>query len=97
MLNRNGRIIIAAVGGMHVHLLAELPSDRKQARHEIGIAKKSASQAISQQFTGVIWAKGCGLKLIRDEEQQRNTYHYIKRHADEGAFVWTFRDDDSEG
>ncbi|MBX2850967.1 MAG: hypothetical protein KTR15_04380 [Phycisphaeraceae bacterium] len=92
--NRKHRVLIVSVGGMHVHLLSELPSDREEARHEIGIAKKSASQAINHLPTGRIWAKGCGLKPIRDEEHQRNTFGYIQRHAEKGAFIWSFRDDD---
>ena len=96
LLRRGHRVLIASVSGMHVHLLAELPKARSQARHETGIAKKSASQAISQHFEGRIWARGCGLKPIRDEEHQRNTFHYIERHAHERAFVWTFQEKGAE-
>lgn len=84
--------LIISVGGMHVHLLAELPSDRKEAKRLIGIGKKSASQALSQQLPGRIWARDCGLKPILDEIHHRNTFQYILRHKEEGAYVWTFRD-----
>lgn len=82
---------------MHVHMLAELPNGRERARHEVGIAKKAATQAISHIVAGQIWAKGCGLKPVRDEDHHRNTFGYIQRHTDEGAFVWTFRDENKDG
>lgn len=93
LLDRDHRVLIAGVGGMHAHLLVELPGDHVQARYEVGIAKKSASQAIRHLIKGRVWARGCGLKPIRDERHQRNTFLYIQRHADKGAYVWTFRDE----
>jgi REP element-mobilizing transposase RayT len=93
LLSRKHRVLVLSVGGMHIHALAELPNDHAGSRHEIGVVKKSASQAISHRITGNIWAKGCGLKPIRNEEHQRNTYLYIKRHIDEGSYLWTFRDE----
>lgn len=97
LIERKHRVIVASVGGMHVHALAELPNDRVTARREVGVAKKAASQAIAKTLPGRIWAKGCGLKPIGDEEHHRNTFGYIERHVEEGAFVWTFRDADPAG
>jgi len=90
------RIAIVCVDATHAHLLAELPDDSKQAKHFIGIAKKTASQAITKTQPGQVWSRGCGLKPIRDADHQSNTYLYIERHAKAGAAVWTFRDDPLE-
>ena len=86
----NCPLLVISVGGMHVHLLVELPNDRREVKRLLGIAKKSAAQVSS--INGGLWAKGCGLKPIRDEAHHRNAFQYIKDHEKEGAFVWTFRD-----
>lgn len=85
-------VLAASVGGMHVHLLVELPIDRTAVKGLIGIAKKSASQSLGDLLPGRVWARDCGLKPIRDEEHHRNTFLYIPKHTEEGAYVWTFRD-----
>lgn len=97
-LEKHGiRILIVSVGGMHAHLLAELPDDGTKAKRLIGITKKGASQAVNKQLPGRMWARGCGLKLVRDQSHQQNTFHYIKRHENDGAFVWTFTDNVRQG
>ncbi|MEM9414567.1 MAG: hypothetical protein AAGA29_03695 [Planctomycetota bacterium] len=95
--SRSHRVLIACVGGMHVHLLAELPGDAGEAKIAVGVAKKSASQAVTAQLAGRVWARGCGLKPIRDASHQHNTFRYIERHAEEGAAVWTFRSEQGNG
>ena len=32
-----------------------------------------------------------GSKAFKDREHQLNVFHYILRHAEEGAWVWDFR------
>ncbi|MFI4859516.1 MAG: hypothetical protein ACIAXF_02420 [Phycisphaerales bacterium JB063] len=92
-LHKHGhRVVVACVGGMHAHLLAELPGSVDEAKAVVGVAKKTASQAVRATIAGRVWARGCGLKPIRDEAHQRNTFRYIERHTDDGAAVWTFRD-----
>ena len=95
LIGRGHRVLVVSVSGMHLHALAELSEDRSAAKAEIGYAKKGGSRAISEQLFGRVWARGCGLKVIRDEKHHRNTFSYIERHAEEGAFVWTFRDEDA--
>ena len=89
---RGGRPLALAVSGLHVHGLVELPSDYRQARRDVGQAKRLASHQLREQLPGRIWGQGCGLKPIDDPSHHRNTYRYILRHRDEGAWVWTFRD-----
>jgi len=92
LLRRDHRVLVCAVSGLHAHLLAELLDDRGLAKEEVGVTKKSASQAVSDALPGKVWARGCGLKPIRDEAHQRSTFLYIQRHIDNGAFVWAFRE-----
>ena len=93
-LSQHGdRVLVISVSAMHIHLLAELSCDPAQAKLVIGNAKKSASQAIGDALPGRVWSRDCGIKPIRDEEHHCNTYLYIRKHALEGAFVWTYRDE----
>ncbi|MEM6506342.1 MAG: hypothetical protein AAGC44_09070 [Planctomycetota bacterium] len=91
LIGRGHRVLAVSVSGMHLHALAELPGDRPGVKAEIGYAKKGGSRAISKQLPGRVWARDCGLKLIRDEAHHLNTFSYVERHVEEGAFVWTFR------
>lgn len=86
------KLLVIAVGGMHVHLLVELPGVLQDAKDAIGFAKVSASMRLNKMLPGKVWARGCSNKPIRDEAHQRNTFQYILNHRDEGAWVWTFRD-----
>ncbi|MEM9415833.1 MAG: hypothetical protein AAGA29_10200 [Planctomycetota bacterium] len=86
------RPVVVAVGGQHVHLLAELPQSSAEAKTAVGNAKLAASMKLKDALPGRVWAKGCNLKPIRDEQHQRNTFAYIERHRAEEAWVWTFRE-----
>jgi REP element-mobilizing transposase RayT len=98
-LDRHGhQALVLAVGGMHVHMLVELPDVLQDAKDSIGFVKVSASMRLKTTLPGKIWARGGGFKPIRDEEHHRNTYGYILKHRDDRAWVWTFRDaEDVEG
>jgi len=85
-------MLIVAVGGLHVHLLARLPNDRKAAKHEIGRCKRAASFKVRDVMSGKVWARDCGLKWIVDRAHQHNAFGYIFKHWREGAWVWTFQD-----
>ena len=94
-LKKHGHKLLAiAVGGMHVHMLVELPESLQDAKDAIGFAKVSASMKLSDSLPGKVWARGGNPKPIRDEEHHRNTFKYILDHRDEGAWVLTFRDED---
>jgi len=85
-------LLVIAVGGQHVHLLARLPTEFGAVDHEVGRCKQSVSVSLSGKLPKKLWARGCGVKPIRDRDHQRRAYRYIRDHVDEGAWVWTFRD-----
>ncbi|MBI3840119.1 MAG: hypothetical protein HY288_19530 [Planctomycetia bacterium] len=91
-------VLCVAVSGQHVHLLAKLPAG--PARHWSGLAKKHATFVLREHgWSGKVWAVRSRATLVRTRLQQVNTYRYILRHADEGAWigVWkTARDTDGE-
>jgi hypothetical protein len=86
------RVLALSVGGMYSHILAELPADRGQAKHEMTRCKQAATLAVRELLPNKLWAKGLGIKPIRDRQHQLNTYSYIRKHARQGAWVWTHRD-----
>jgi REP element-mobilizing transposase RayT len=87
------QILAISVDGAHVHILAKFP-DRKP-RHWLGRAKKHTSHLLRQESLrtdqGGLWAKCSRAQPIRDRAHQINTYHYILKHAQQGAHTWTFR------
>ncbi len=87
---RGARPLVVSVGATHVHALAELPRDTPKA--EVGTVKRVASLALRGSMPGRVWSEGCTIKPIRDDGHQREVYGYIRRHASEGAWAWTFRE-----
>jgi REP element-mobilizing transposase RayT len=84
------QLIALSLGQRHFHLLGKFPDDN--VRHWVGLAKKEASLSMSAQgLTGGLWAKRCKVEPIHDRAHQVNAFHYIERHANSGAWVWTFR------
>lgn len=79
---------VLSVGGMHVHGLIELPLSEKVAKHEVGRCKQAAALLVSGQFKPRLWARDCGMKLIRDADHFGRVVKYIKDHEQEGAWVW---------
>ncbi|MCX5661933.1 MAG: hypothetical protein NTW19_19820 [Planctomycetota bacterium] len=86
------RILVLAVGNWHVHAQAELSVDKDEAWVPIAGAKRRTALIHRKVFPGGIWGRNGGLKPIRNQKHQAATFDYIARHADEGAWVWTFRD-----
>ncbi len=87
------RVLVLAVAGCHLHTLIELPSDPAEARRIIGRCKEQVTRQLHRPKGSRFWASGGKFQPIRDEKHHRATYDYIERHRDEGAWVWTFRDD----
>ncbi len=87
------RVLVVAVNGMHAHLLAELDADYEQAKCIVGRLKQRASHAVRDELPGQIWAGGSKPVLIRDRAHLTEAYNYILRHAEQGAWVWTFKDE----
>ncbi|MFK7788556.1 MAG: hypothetical protein AB8C95_03540 [Phycisphaeraceae bacterium] len=100
-------VIAIAVGGMHLHLLANFPLAQKATdsirglratdpvRHYVGIAKKESAKRLvdaGHATPGGVWARKGKIVRIKDRKHQINAFNYILRHADEGAAVWSFRD-----
>ena len=92
-LRRDGhRLLSLSVGGMHLHALVQLPLDLKLSKQIMGECKAVASHAIRATLPGKVWAHDGDFDRVTDPEHQRNVYRYILRHADEGAWVWSFRE-----
>jgi len=51
------RVLVLAVDALHVHLLVELPGDRKDVKQIVGSWKQKASHAVREQMPGSIWSK----------------------------------------
>lgn len=101
-------VIAIAVSGMHLHLLAHFPPAQRPTdsirglratdpvRHFVGIANKESAKRLveaGQASPGGVWARKGKIVRVRDRQHQVNTFRYILRHADDGAAIWSFRDE----
>lgn len=85
------QLLVISVSGQHVHAQAKMPLAR--VRDWVGLAKKHVwFEARDRGWVGKVFAIGSKRKPIRDHSHQVNTYNYIRRHASQGAWLWTFRD-----
>jgi len=84
--------ILAAVsvGGVHVHLLCELPDQQRDAT--VGKAKRYASlesRKRDPELPSKLFAKKGEPKVVRDFEHFEMAYDYVvDKHAAEGAWTW---------
>jgi len=85
-----------AVDVHHVHLLTELPADRKRVKQIVGSWKQRASHKVREHLPGDIWSKSCDPVEVRDRHHQQRVFHYILEHAKQGAWVWSFMDDSGD-
>lgn len=84
-------VLAVAMGATHLHVQARLPAQLARAR--LGYAKRHAwFEARDRGWNGHLWASRSKAIPIRDRRHQLNVFNYILRHADEGAWVWSFRD-----
>lgn len=91
LLERSVEVIALALSSTHGHLQIRLP--RREVREAIGLAKKHAwFVARDHGWTTRLWGKRCHYEPIRSRDHQVRAFHYICRHAEEGAWVWTFRE-----
>jgi hypothetical protein len=88
------QVLAAAIAGTHAHFLAELPEEIKQTRKVIGECKSASSHSIRHWLPGRVWGHLGSFKPIRSTRYQRNVYRYILEQED--AWVWSFRDGESE-
>jgi hypothetical protein len=81
-------MVCISVGGQHIHLLAKMPFRR--ARWMMGKAKRHVWFVLRDRgWVGKLWGKRGKELQVRDREHQLNVYHYIMRHAAQGAWVWS--------
>jgi hypothetical protein len=87
-------MLCVAVAGQHVHGLVKLPRDT--ARAWLGMAKKHATFVLRERgWQGKLWGVRSKAAPIRDRAHQVNTYHYILRHAAEGAWIGVWKTEPS--
>ena len=81
-----------SVSASHMHVMAGLP--RGNWKHVVGVAKRHTWFELHEQtgFTGDLWAKGSKVIPLRDRAYQTNVYLYIRRHAEQGAWLWLWKD-----
>jgi hypothetical protein len=91
--DKRHRVLIVAVGGQHAHALVELPDDIRKVRAIVGQCKSKSSHAIRAVLPGTVWAAGGKFLAVNDAQHHRNVYHYILNHIEEGAFVWSYREE----
>ncbi len=91
LIGLGSQVIAIGMSATHVHVQVQLPP--AQARQWTGFAKRHAwFVARDRGWIGQLWAKRSRAEPIRDRKHQENTFAYIVRHRNEGAWVWTFRD-----
>jgi hypothetical protein len=83
--------IAVSMDCVHYHILARFHDG--DVRPQVGRAKKHAWHLLREAgFSGRLWQRLCHCEPIRDRQHQVNTFDYICRHAEEDAWVWTFRE-----
>lgn len=81
-----GWVVVMAVSGQHVHLLVKLPAGRERAW--AGRAKRHATLKLREYgWRGMLWGVRSKAEPIRNRAHQENTYKYIMKHAEEGAWI----------
>ncbi len=84
-------LLVLAVMSDHVHGIGRFPAS--DVRALVGRIKIASSHSIRDEIPGAVWGKKCKFKLITSKAQQVDTFRYIERHVEEGAWVWTFRNE----
>lgn len=91
LVRQSIEVLVLSMDSVHLHLLARFPDRRVRPR--VGRGKKHAYFRLHEEgFVGKLWERGCHVVPIKDRKHQVNVFHYIRRHASHGAWVWTFRD-----
>ena len=82
------RLIALAVNTNHLHALICCPDH--DPRKWLGRAKGRVARQllVTRRTDGRVWGKRCGVRPIENRAHQVATFHYILRHANEGAKVW---------
>jgi len=86
------RVLAVSVGGVHAHLLVELPDNRAGMGDIAGRLKQASSHAIRETLPGRVWGCGGSFTRIADRQHHRNVYRYILTEQKPGTWTWSFRD-----
>lgn len=85
------QVLACCVDGIHFHILTRFSDG--EVRPHIGRAKKHATFKLRDTgSSGKVWESGCHVEPVNDRQHQVNVFHYICRHQEKGAWLWTFRD-----
>ena len=83
-------IIVLSLDAIHFHLLARFRD--KQVRPLVARAKRHATYFLrARGHIGKLWSGKGKVTPVSDRKHQVNVFNYITRHADQGAWLWTFR------
>ena len=84
-------VIALSVGRIHFHLLGRF--EAPLVRKDVGLAKLNAYHRLREAgHQGKVWQREAGVTPIADRRHQERVFDYIRKHANKGAWVWTFRD-----
>lgn len=82
-------VLVVAMSGQHAHLIAKLPPS--EARNLVGRAKKHVYFELRDRgHVGHVWGKSSKETPIDDRGHQVNEYHYVPRHREQAAYVWSW-------
>ncbi len=77
---------ILGFGATHVHLVAKF--GLLKIRPTVGRWKSHATRALPNPGTRRrVWAEGCHMKSLTDEEAFNNAVNYVRDHVNEGALI----------
>jgi hypothetical protein len=93
LIAQGAQVICQCVSAQHLHIQAHMPPE--QCRAWLGVAKKHAWFVLRDEhaWTGKLWGKRGKSVPIRDRQHQINVFDYILRHREQGAWVWSIRDE----
>lgn len=92
VLGRGYRVLCCSVSKRHVHFLAELPVNPKEAKRIVGLAKGASSRAVTDIIPGNLWAEGGKYDLVKNPDHHTNSFEYILYEQGASAFTWSFKD-----
>ncbi len=91
LIEQRAFVLCLAVAAQHMHVLAKLRRGQRP-RMAMGMAKKHATFEVKRLgWTGKLWACRGKEIPIGNRRHQLNAYRYILAHADQGAWIWDWK------
>ena len=88
---QNLEIIALSMDAVHCHMLCRI--GEQDARPLVGRAKKHAYHVMAKLgHVGPLWVDKCYVRRIENREHQTTVFGYILEHAENNAWIWTFRE-----